>query len=393
MGQLTALAVKNAKVGRHADGDGLYLLVRSPTAKSWMLRVQTSGRRRDYGLGALSAVSLAEARDKAAEYRRALRDGLDPTTKPSEPDAVPDFREAATQCHNEMKGAWRNPKHAAQWLSTLEAHAFPKIGSTPINLVDGPMIRDLLSPIWLRIPETAKRVHQRVGAVLDFSMAKGWRQSETPTRSVLKGLPKQKRRDTHFSAMPFADVPAFCRKLSELPPAVGRSAVLFTILTAARSGEVRGATWSEIDLVEKVWRVPADRMKAGREHLVPLTARSISILASLEDLRNATRSKLLFPGRPRGAGKADTGISDMTMTKALRDLNVPVTVHGFRSSFRDWAAEETDVPSEVVEKALAHTIPNKVEAAYRRTDFLEKRRKLMDAWAMFVMPGDGAQSA
>lgn len=307
------------------------------------------------------------------------RDGIDPVAERRRAKVViPTFASAAVECHEAMKGGWRNSKHSAQWLQTLVTYANPSIGSVRVDQVDSSMIRDALAPIWLTKPETAKRVHQRIGSVLDFAQSKRWRTADTPTRSVLKGLPRQKSRDQHFAAMPFATLPAYLKKLRAEQATMGRLALQFTILTAARSGEVRGASWDEIDLVERLWTVPADRMKAGREHAVPLNDAAISILKAVEPLSEKSDGRLLFPSA-RGVP-----LSDMTLSKVLRDGKLKFTVHGFRSSFRDWAAETTDIPGEVVEKALAHTIPNKVEAAYRRTAFLDKRRDLMTRWAEFL---------
>lgn len=380
MGKLTVLAVKAAKAGRHADGDGLYLVVRPTGSRSWVLRVQQDGRRRDLGLGSPPNVTLTTARERASEWRKQVKSGVDPVAPSEQPELViPNFAEAAEACHRAMSDGWRNQKHAAQWMQTLRTYVFPRLGALSVDQVGSPAIRDALAPIWLTVPETAKRVHQRIGTVLDFAHSSGWRQAETPTRSVLKGLPRQQSRDQHFAAMPFDDVPAFMADLVGKAQTSGRLALQFAILTAARSGEIRGATWREINAAERLWNVPADRMKAKREHVVPLTDAAISVLerAAPAEMREADLP--LFPA-PRGGP-----LSDMTLSKVLRDAELPFTVHGFRSSFRDWAAERTDVPGEVVEKALAHTVANKVEAAYRRTDFLAKRRHLMSLWSEFLI--------
>lgn len=378
MGKLTVLGVKNAKPGRHADGEGLYLLVKPTGAKSWLLRVQVDGKRRDFGLGSATVLKLAEAREAAEALRRQAKSGLDPIAERAKLKRVtPSFKATAIECHRELKEGWRNSKHAAQWLTTLETYAFPHLGEKSVDTIDSPMVRDLLAPIWLTIPETARRVHQRIGTVLDFAHAKGWRQAETPTRSVLKGLPRHRKSDRHFAAMPFVDVPAFMGSLRQSPETIGRLALMFTILTAARSGEVRGARWSEFDLDGALWTVPADRMKAGKVHVVPLSLGALAILGQAKRIGGAAE-------RPVFTSKGTKPLSDMTLTKILRDSDLPFTVHGFRSSFRDWAAEETNFPSEVVEKALAHTIANKVEAAYRRTDFLDRRKKLMRDWSNYI---------
>ena len=307
-----------------------------------------------------------------------MREGGDPTSERRQPRIVtPSFAAAAEACHEAMRDGWRNSKHAAQWIQTLRTYAFPTVGTVPVDQVDSPLIRDALAPIWLTVPETAKRVHQRIGSVLDFAQSKGWRHNDTPTRAVLKGLPRQRTSNRHFAAMPFADLPAFMRRLRSSSQTAGRLALQFTILTAARSGEVRGAVWSEVDLSNQLWTVPADRMKAHQEHVVPLPPAAMDLLEMVRSLADQPASPL-FPA-PRGGP-----LSDMTLSKVLRDADLPFTVHGFRSSFRDWAAEETEMPAEVIEKALAHAIPNKVEAAYRRTDFLAKRKLLMDDWSEYL---------
>lgn len=379
MGSLTAVGVKNAKPGRHGDGEGLYLVVRPTGSRAWVLRIQAEGRRQDVGLGSANSVSLIEAREKARALRRSAREGSEVITQRVRLDAVaPTFGEAAIACHAAMRDGWRNAKHAAQWIQTLRTYMFPTIEKVRVDQVDSPLIRDALAPIWLVKPETAKRVHQRVASVLDFAQSKGWRTGDAPTRSVLKGLPRQKISGRHFASMPFADVPELMRHLRACERTAGRGALQFAILTAARSGEVRGATWAEIDLVARTWSVPAARMKAHREHVVPLSDSVIHLLEHFRPLAGGEMEAPLFPA-PRGGS-----LSDMTLSKVLRDAGVPFTVHGFRSSFRDWAAEETDTPSEIVEKALAHAIPNKVEAAYRRTDYLKKRATLMDHWSAFL---------
>ncbi|MCC2977176.1 integrase arm-type DNA-binding domain-containing protein [Sphingomonas sp. PL-96] len=387
MGQLTAMKIKAiTEPGRYVDGDGLMLRVTDGGAKSWMVRVRIDGKRRDIGIGSLKVLTLAEARAKATELRRQIAQGIDPIAERKKvEDPVPTFREAATLVHEEHKAAWKNGKHQDQWINTLTTYAFPKLGDRLVNDIEGPIIRDVLAPIWLAKPETARRVRQRIGAVLDWSYAKGYRPTEAPMRSLSKGLPRQPRKDGHFAAMPFTDVPKLIARLRERS-SVGRLAMEALILTAARSGEIRGATWNEVDLEAGMWTVPADRMKMGRVHHVPLAPEAIHVFRRAEALR-VPCSDLVFPGQ-----RLKNQLSDMTLLKVMRDMETGVTVHGFRSAFRDWVAEETSYPGEVAEAALAHAIPNKVEAAYRRTDFLEKRRSLMREWAAFctsLMPSSG----
>jgi integrase len=384
MGKLTALKVKALKEpGRHSDGNGLVLYVKESGTKTWVLRIQVDGKRRDFGLGSLADVSLAEAREKADDLRKQYRSGIDPVAAKRAVKlveaGVPTFREAAAQAHTEHKGGWKNVKHKAQWISSLEAYAYPAIADLPVDEIEGPAIRDLLADIWLAKPETARRVRQRIGAVLDWAYAKGYRKAEAPMRSVTKGLPRQPKKDNHHAALPYEHAPSLMAKLAE-SDSVGRNALRFLILTAARSGEVRGATWSEIDLGQKLWTVPGDRMKAGKTHIVPLQPAAITILEQMKKAFDDAPDQPLFPG------KAKKPLSDMTLTKVLRDgFSNDITVHGFRSTFRDWAAEQTDVAGDVVEAALAHAVQNKVEAAYRRTNYLEKRRALMNGWAAYLI--------
>lgn len=245
-----------------------------------------------------------------------------------------------------------------------------------MDKIEGPAIREALIPIWLSKPETARRVRQRIGTVLDWACAKGFRPTEAPMRSLSKGLPRQPKKDGHFAAMPYADVPKFVEKLGERE-SVGRLALEALILTAARSGEIRGALWSELDLQAGLWTIPAARMKMGRAHIVPLSPQAIAVFESAKTYK-AGVGDLVFPGQ-----NVKKPLSDMTLLKIIRDMKLTVTVHGFRSGFRDWVAEQTDYSGEVAEAALAHTVANKVEAAYRRTNFLDKRRLLMRDWATF----------
>ncbi len=375
MGKLTVAQIRALKEpGRYSDGDGLILEFTRPGRAYWFVRVQHNGRRRDIGLGSVDEITLAKARDKAHEARKSLAKGIDPTIERQKAKLkIPTFREAAKLVHEEHKAAWKNGKHQDQWITTLTTYAFPRIGNRLVSDIEGPVIRDVLAPIWLSKPETARRVRQRIGVVLDWSYAKGFRATEAPLRSISRGLPRQPKRDRHLAALPFEDVPAFLVRLRE-KTTIARLALEFLILAAARSGEVRGMRWPEIDLAKRVWTVPADRMKAGKVHLVPLDEGTIDVLERVRPL-GVPASNLIFPGQ-----NVKRPLSDMTLLKILRDMDVPATVHGFRSTFRDWVAEETDYPGEIAEAALAHAIPNKVEAAYRRTDFLEKRRALMRDW-------------
>ena len=387
MGKLTIMKIKAlTEPGRYTDGDGLMLLVSPNGSTSWVLRTVIAGKRRDVGLGSTKVLTLAEARAKAADLRRDITRGIDPIAEKKKiVDPVPTFRDAAARVHADHKAAWKNGKHQAQWISTLETYAFPMIGDRPVDEIEGPLIRDVLAPIWLTKPETARRVRQRIGAVLDWSYVKGYRKTEAPMRSLSKGLPRQPRKDGHFAAMSYTDVPAFVAKLRERV-SVGRVALEALILTAARSGEIRGAIWGEVDLAAGLWSIPAERMKMARPHHVPLAPQAIDVFTRAKAF-SAPCTDLVFPGM-----KLKKPMSDMTLLKILRDMDAGVTVHGFRSAFRDWVAEETNVPGEIAEACLAHTNSNKVEAAYRRTDFLEKRRLLMRDWADFCTSKLGAPS-
>ena len=378
MGNLTAARVKTlTESGRYTDGDGLMLQVAKSGSRQWILRATVNGKRRDIGLGSLKLVTLAEARAKAHELRRQIAQGLDPVAeKRKAREEVPTFRAAALRVHEEQKATWKNGKHQAQWINTLESYAFPLLGDLPVNEIEGPLIRRALLPIWLAKPETARRVRQRIGAVLDWSYVNGFRASEAPMRSLAKGLPRQPKKDGHFAALPYAQVPALIARLRERS-SVGRVALEALILTAARSGEIRGATWDELNLEAGLWSVPPERMKMARPHLVPLAPQAVDAFTRATAF-SAPCTSLVFPGQ-----QLKRPMSDMTLLKIMRDMETGVTVHGFRSAFRDWVAEETNMLGEVAEAALAHAVSNKVEAAYRRTDFLEKRRVLMRQWADF----------
>ncbi len=389
---LTNLQVKNAKPGRHLDGKGLYLFVKPPSdaakkkgatvgPKSWVLRVQTDGRRRDFGLGPVDLVSLSEAREKAIEGRKLSRLGKDPSLEwKRSVSLAPTFAETALKYHGAIKAGWKNDKHAAQWLSTLEAHAFPLIGSKLVDRVDAAAVQEVLLPIWLKVPETARRVRQQIGAVLDYAHSQGWRSGEAPMRAISKALPKQPRSGSHFAAMPYSELPAFMARVRGMEASIGRLALQFTILTAGRSGEVRGATWDEVDMDKALWTIPAARMKTGDAHTVPLSDAALDVLREIQGFITGREGEPIFPGLK---GKP---LSDMTLAKALRIAGGDnVTVHGMRSTFRDWVAEKLPtVPGDVAEAALAHAIQNKTEAAYRRAKYLDQRRELMAKWADYL---------
>jgi integrase len=377
MGKLTVASVKAAKkAGRYGDGDALYLLVGKSGSQSWIARVQKDGRQRDIGLGSAALVPLATARTLCRDVRIQTKAGLDPIVERNKSKGVPTFREAAAKLISEIRAAWRNAKHGAQWLSTLEAYAFPKFGDVTLDQITVPMVREALLEIWLEKPETARRVRQRIGAVLDWGTDNEYRPIKVTLPNSGKGLPRQSKGVTHLAALPYDDVPAFIARLRERE-SMGRFALEAAILTACRSGEVRGATWGEVDLAARLWSIPGDRMKGGKLHVVPLSPAAVQIFERAAQFKIAN-CDLVFPGQSRGKP-----LSDMTLNKVCRDMGVNAVPHGFRSSFRDWVAEQTNFPRELAEKAIAHALKSKTEASYQRGDLLEKRRVMMDAWAAY----------
>ena len=336
------------------------------------------GRRRDIGLGGTQLVSLAEAREKASNLRRTARAGGDPIAEKRARTAVPTFAEAAQLVHKEHAASWKNKKHADQWFKTLSKYAFPNIGNRGVDQIDTPDVLKVLSPIWLTKGETARRVKQRIGTVLDWAKAAGFRSGENPVDGVSKGLPKQSDRKKHHAALPYAEIPSFFQRLrasDDTEPS--KLAFEFLILTATRTNEVLGLPWSEID--GDVWTLPAERTKPKRALRIPLGPRCLEILRRAEKLSDG--SGYVFPGRSQ-----DKPLSNMVFLMALRrmQLQFKVTGHGFRSTFRDWASECTNFSGEVSEMALNHTVKDKTEAAYRRGDLLDKRRELMLDWEQFV---------
>lgn len=378
---LSAMKVRQVtKEGRYPDGNGLYLVVSNTGAKRWMLRIMVHGRRRDMGLGGASIVSLAEARELALLYRKVAREGGDPIDeRRKERTVIPTFAEAARQVHAESEPTWKNPKHAQQWINTLEAYAIPIIGSMRLDHIKSEDVLRVLSPIWLEKAETARRVRQRLSTVFDWAKASGYRTTDNPVDGIEKGLPKQTGKQKHHASMPFVDVPAFVKGLqrTDTRGLIARRAFEFLILNASRTTEVREAQWSEFDLKAKTWVISAERMKMDREHRIPLSERSVAIIEEMSAMGLA--GDLVFPGT-----QYDKPMSNMVFSKILERLEVPFTAHGFRSSFREWVAETTEYPNEVAEMALAHTVGNKVEAAYRRGDMLERRRPMMEEWAKFL---------
>jgi integrase len=376
---LSAVRVRSLdKAGRYADGNGLYLIVEPSGAKRWVLRTVIHGRRTDMGLGGLMLVTLAEAREKALAHRKIARDGGDPIAERRRARAAGiTFEAAARLVHAEQAPSWKNQKHAEQWISTLEAYVFPIFGSKRVAEVDGADVLRALTPIWLTKQETARRVRQRIGLVLDWARAHNRRTGDNPIDTIGKVLPKQSERAQHHMALPYVDVPQF---LEDMRAAAAEESTKLAfellILTAARTSEVVLATPAEMDERTSTWIIPAARMKAGREHRVPLSDRCIDIVRRAREL--AGDSAFLFPGRTPARP-----LSNMAFLQLLKRMGVEITAHGFRSAFRDWAAERTHYTRDVCEAALAHVVGDKTEAAYRRGDLIELRRALMAEWARF----------
>ncbi len=378
-------AASESKPGLYSDGGGLYLQVSKSGSKSWIYRFMMNRKVRDMGLGSLRDFSLSEVRDKARECRQLVHDGIDPieqrksarSARMAENRKSQSFEDCANDYLKTHSSAWKNPKHRQQWENTLSTYVYPIIGKLSVKDINTHLVKKVLDPIWTTKTETATRVRGRIERILDWATVQELRQGENPARwkghlDHLLPAPTKLKRVQHHKALPYQDMYDL---MLELTTADGTSALglRFLILTAARSGEVRLATWNEIDLEKKTWTIPAERMKAGKEHIVPLCSQAIDILKTMEKYRE---SDLIFSGT-----KKDRPLSDMAFTQLLRRLDkTDITAHGFRSSFRDWAGETTAFPREVIEAALAHQLKDKTEAAYFRSNLLEKRRKLMDAW-------------
>jgi integrase len=391
--QLTAQAVFRANKPRlYHDGAGLYLRVGRGGAKSWVFRYMRGGVAREMGLGAFTKVSLAEARAKADAQRRLISSGADPLAEKTKREKEERLTAAGTktfeqcaQSYIQAQGtAWRNAKHAAQWTSTLRTYVYPVFGDLPVRQIDRTLVIEVLDPIWVKKPETARRVRGRIEAIIDFAIARGWRgEGDNPARRgpLVKGLSKQTKKVKHHAALPYTETGSFIVDLRN-EKGVAAAALEFLILTAGRTGEVISARWHEIDWVRRLWNVPAERMKSKREHRVPLSAPALTILERLP----SRDQEFIFPGL-----KANKPLSNMALLILLRRMKRnDLTVHGFRSTFRVWAAERTSFPREVAEAALAHVVGDKTEAAYQRGDMLEKRRRLMAAWAELCGKGASA---
>ena len=391
MGNLTAAKAKSlSKPGMHGDGEGLYLSVSRSGSRSWLQRISIDGRRREIGLGSFPAVGLAQARGLAAANRTAVAEGRDPLAERREAKrkvAIPTFREAAKQTFEANRPRWRNGKHTLSWWQTLERHAFPILGDMPVDRIGREDVLRVLTPIWSVRMETARRVRQRTRTVLRWCMAHGYVEHNAAGEAIDGALPPMPRLRAHLRAMPYREVSAGLATVeASKAPLASKLCLRFLVLTAARSGEARGATWDEIDEDAGEWRIPGSRMKAGVEHRVPLSDAALGLLERARVLRDG--SGLIFPS----SVKAGHPMSDMTLTQLLRKTGLAErsTVHGFRSAFRDWAAECTSAPHAVMELSLAHAVGSSVKQAYARSDLIEKRRVLVQAWADFVT-GDASE--
>jgi integrase len=393
-GLTAALVEKGTTPGRYGDGGGLYLLVRAKDVKFWLFRYTRAGRMREMGLGPAkgqNAVKLAEARAKARGLHAVVREGRDPLAErdaekaKAEADeakakaAAMTFRDVAGMYINAHQASWRSAKHRRQWNATLDQYALPLIGSLPVSDIDVGAVMRVIEPLWRDRTETASRLRGRIESVLSFAKARSWREGENPARwrgHLDQLLPPRRKvqRVEHHRALPWRELGGFMQRLRQIS-SISARCLEFLVLTACRSGEARGARWSEIDLSQRLWVIPASRMKSAREHRVPLSEAAMAVLRGMAHLGT---EGLVFPGL-----KGDAPLADKTLAKAMADTGGEGTVHGMRSTFRDWCAEATSFPREVAEAALAHALPSSVESAYLRSDVLAKRRMLMQQWAEF----------
>ncbi|MDE2865219.1 MAG: integrase arm-type DNA-binding domain-containing protein [Gemmatimonadota bacterium] len=375
--RLSAAFVRSAPPGRHCDGNGLYLYVKKTGTRSWIQRLVVRGRKREIGLGSVVLVSLAEAREQALANRKLARAGGDPLAEKRRSIGVPTFAEAAVRVIEQKRGGWRSAKTPRLWTRSLEMYAFGRLGKLPVSEITSADVLETLSPIWHARPKVARSVRLRIRAVLEWAVAMDWRK-DNPCDRLLPVLGPQHDVVTHRKALPHGEVAAAIAKVRAAKPGkVDTLAFEFLVLTAARGGEVRGAVWSEIDQGAGVWTIPASRTKTAKEHRVPLSGRALEVLDGARQLDGGSSPIVFVNERGKPLTRKRPG-------RLLLSCGISAVPHGFRSSFRDWAAEKTDHPREVVEAALAHVVQNKVEAAYMRTDLFERRRRLMDDWAAYL---------
>lgn len=391
--KLTTLQVKQLnKPGWYADGNGLYLQVSYTGSKSWVFRYQTTGKERRCGLGSYPTISLIAARDSADDCRKSRLKGIDPIEQKRRRERVKQlekaktftFKECATAYIESHKAGWKNAKHCTQWTNTLTTYAYPIIGDLPVQEVDTALVMNILEPIWYTKNETASRVRSRVENVLSWAKVRQYRTGENPALwrghlNMLLPQPSKIQKVKHFEAMPYADIPCYFKSLRESNTLTCK-ALAFTILTASRSSESRKAAWNEFDFEKNIWTIPEHKMKNDKTHRVPLTNETLKILDELKAFKRNDGDIHIFPSYSNSGF-----ISENTMLKKLKLTNKELTVHGFRSSFKDWCAEETNFQNNIVEAALAHTIKNATQAAYERGDKLRKREKIMDAWTNYCL--------
>jgi integrase len=375
--KLTTKFVESISVaGKYYDQHGLFLHVRQSGAKKWLQRYTFNGRRREVGLGSAKIVSVANARKAAHQNLVLVSEGIDPIEDKKQNSLIPTFEVAAREVYEANRPTWRNAKHAAQFITTLETYAFPTIGSMSVKDINSSHILSVLSPIWVKKSETAKRLRQRLSTVFKYSVAQQWRNDDPANTAIVEALPNHKKKVMHRKSLSYNDIAGFLETISGSSAGVNTKLGLeFLILTAARSGEVRNAHWTEIE--GSLWTIPAERMKAGVAHRVPLPARCMEILEEAKKINQG--SGFIFEGTRFGKP-----LSENTFNKLMKELGVEVHAHGFRTSFRTWTQEKTNFPREIAEAALAHSLKDKAEAAYARSDLLEKRAAMMESWAQFI---------
>ena len=388
MGKLTVVRVRMLyEPGRYGDGETLFLNVAGGGSKSWIQRIMIDGHRRDIGLRGWPVVSLAEARDLALENRRVVRRGGDPLAEKRRA-RMPTFQEAARKTFEANRPRWRNAKHVSQWMQTLERHVLPKLGRTPVDGITQADVLRVIMPIWTERSEIARKVRQRVRAVLGWCQAHGYVEHNAAGEGINGALPTMPKQKTHYRALPYSEVAGALDAIDRGRASLTAKACLrFVVLTACRSGEARGATWDEIDLDAATWTIPPERMQSEKVHRVPLSVEAVAVLRDVRPLEDGPG--LVFSS-PQRSCKA---MSDMTLTKVLRDIGLAdrATVHGFRTSFRTWASERTNAEHAVMELSLSHTVGSAVEQAYARSDLFDKRRRLLDKWAAYLGGGSNAK--
>ena len=378
---MSATAVRNLRdPGKYYDLHGLFLRIENAGSRRWVQRINVAGRQREIGLGSAEMVSLAEAREIALSNKKLAKSGKDPIAAKKEHLEIPNLNFAIDKVIELNAPTWTNAKHAAQFRSTLTNYVTPKLGKRPINDIQAADILSVLQPIWVKKNETAMRIKQRIGTVMKWAIAQGYRKDD-PTLTLNQVLPKPNRKTKHRASLPYTEVSKCLDSVRKSDAMVStKLAIELLVLTATRSGEVRLADWNEINHKDRTWTIPASRMKTKEKHIIPLSDRAIELL---NEARTLSEIGLIFPGM-----RAGRPISDMTMSKLIKVLGYQVDIHGFRTSFRTWVQEQTNTSREVAERALAHKISNKVEAAYARSDLFEKRRKLMNTWASYLMSGN-----